>query len=405
MKGCTVLTLLFDLLSTQPTSVTRFHGGGIYGQRYFLRVIQNGILEKNNLKLSVAFDPCRELPQDIISTVESHQIEKVEVRSQEQLYYAATNGEWDRFYTPVSGWITALKSLEGFKRVKLMATVHQLREFDAPADPYDYLMRPQLSKRLYRRIMDRSPGHVYRLRREKWQTLFDVLSKPILTVSSHSKYQIVTEFPQISPDEVIVCDSLIPPSNPEIGPVEDVKEIIGKNIPYLVMLNANRPIKNAARIFAALDKYQPRQLFGKAIVVVGIKQAQVHFLNRKFPNARKFIVPVEYLDQPTLNRLIHDSVGLLYPSLSEGFGYPPLEAMSMGVPVLAAGVTSIPEVVKDAALLFNPYSLGEISSRINWFVGERDLREELIQRGQIRVNFYKSREEKMLNIFSNYLTD
>ena len=54
----------------------------------------------------------------------------------------------------------------------------------------------------------------------------------------------------------------------------------------------------------------------------------------------------------------------IYPSINEGFGYPPLEAMSKSIPVAASAVCSIPEVCGDAALYFNPYDIEEIANRI-----------------------------------------
>jgi glycosyltransferase involved in cell wall biosynthesis len=54
----------------------------------------------------------------------------------------------------------------------------------------------------------------------------------------------------------------------------------------------------------------------------------------------------------------------VFPSLNEGFGYPPVQSMRYGVPVAASGTTSIPEVCGDAVLYFDPYSVSEIKNRL-----------------------------------------
>jgi glycosyltransferase involved in cell wall biosynthesis len=78
----------------------------------------------------------------------------------------------------------------------------------------------------------------------------------------------------------------------------------------------------------------------------------------------------------------------ILPSLFEGFGIPLLEAMSLGCPVAASNKTSIPEVVGDAALLFNPNSSEQIAEAILSVVSDKTCREQLIDRGRQRVKLF-----------------
>lgn len=71
-----------------------------------------------------------------------------------------------------------------------------------------------------------------------------------------------------------------------------------------------------------------------------------------------------YVDDTELEQLYHDAYSLVYPSLNEGFGYPPLEAMHYGVPVLASSYSSISEVCQGAVMYFNPFAVEEIANRI-----------------------------------------
>lgn len=76
---------------------------------------------------------------------------------------------------------------------------------------------------------------------------------------------------------------------------------------------------------------------------------------------------------------------LVYPSFAEGFGIPPLEAMACGTPVVASNVTSLPEVLGDAALLVDPQSIDDTAHAIERVCTDRDLRRELVERGRRRA--------------------
>ena len=88
-----------------------------------------------------------------------------------------------------------------------------------------------------------------------------------------------------------------------------------------------------------------------------------------------------YVDDLELEQLYHDAYCLIYPSLNEGFGYPPLEAMHYNVPVIASPYTSIPEVCQDSAIYFNPFSVQEIANRILQ-ISDSDIHAEYSKKAQ-----------------------
>jgi glycosyltransferase involved in cell wall biosynthesis len=88
-----------------------------------------------------------------------------------------------------------------------------------------------------------------------------------------------------------------------------------------------------------------------------------------------------FLSDRHLAKLYRCSMAFVYPSLYEGFGIPPLEAMSCGTPVIAANTSSLPEVIGDAGLLFNPVSTDELSDRLRFIMDNPASRDLLVKKG------------------------
>ena len=91
------------------------------------------------------------------------------------------------------------------------------------------------------------------------------------------------------------------------------------------------------------------------------------------------------LPERLLQASYRDALALAYPSLYEGFGLPLLEAMSVGTPVIAAQVSSLPEVAGDAALLVDPFDVDALAGALEQVAGDEALRADLAARGYRRV--------------------
>ena len=91
----------------------------------------------------------------------------------------------------------------------------------------------------------------------------------------------------------------------------------------------------------------------------------------------------------------------VFPSFYEGFGVPPLEAMACGTPVITSNTSSLPEVVDDAAIMINPHKIHEIASAINRVVENKQLQEDLRQKGYTRAAHFTwvRSAQKMLSIY------
>lgn len=105
-------------------------------------------------------------------------------------------------------------------------------------------------------------------------------------------------------------------------------------------------------------------------------------------NLTNHIIQYSYVTDRHLAKLYRCSIALVYPSLYEGFGIPPLEAMSCGTAVIAANTSSIPEVVGDAGLLFNPSSTNDLVDMLLLLLNCPTERGRLIEKGYQRAKLF-----------------
>ncbi|HEY9647308.1 MAG TPA: glycosyltransferase family 1 protein [Chroococcidiopsis sp.] len=93
-----------------------------------------------------------------------------------------------------------------------------------------------------------------------------------------------------------------------------------------------------------------------------------------------------YVDYGALPTLLNQAIALVFPSLWEGFGFPVLEAMACGTPVITSNLSSLPEVAGDAALLVNPYEVGEIARAMQQIATDDAMRSQLSAAGLTRAS-------------------
>ena len=208
--------------------------------------------------------------------------------------------------------------------------------------------------------------------------------RKIITDSQFSKSRIV-DLLEIPEERVIVIKGGVGESFYPI-PKERTKIILSKfgiNEAYFLYVGSLEPRKNLSRLLRAWERvvidFQDLEL-----VVAGESSYPFREVDLGERNQRvRFLGRVVDADLPAL---YSGALAFVYPSLYEGFGLPPLEAMACGVPVVTSNITSLPEVVGDAGLLFNPYNVGEIAATINEIISNENLRQELRQRGVERAS-------------------
>lgn len=151
----------------------------------------------------------------------------------------------------------------------------------------------------------------------------------------------------------------------------------------VLFVSTIEPRKNLERLIEAFLKVQQKIPEAELIIVGGIGW-KVQKLMKKIDRLTKENKQIKYLGHVPDEKLIdlYKSVDVLvYPSLYEGFGLPPLEAMACGCPVIVSNVASLPEVVEDAGIFCNPYDTNDIAKKILEVLTNKELKILLSKKG------------------------
>jgi len=208
----------------------------------------------------------------------------------------------------------------------------------------------------------------------------------VIAVSKSTKADIV-ELLKIDPSRVrIIYGGVDPVFSTSVSPfrVKSVLEKYGIKGSFVLGVNTLEPIKNTRRLveaFYALCQGERRRLqlvlVGQAGWGVSIRSDAV---GAGSVTGRLKIVG--YVPDTDLAALYRAATVFVYPSLYEGFGLPPLEAMASGVPVIVSNRASLPEVVGDAGLLVDPESTEDLTSAMKEVLRSSALRKTMIEKGK-----------------------
>ncbi|MDF1544063.1 MAG: glycosyltransferase family 1 protein [bacterium] len=164
---------------------------------------------------------------------------------------------------------------------------------------------------------------------------------------------------------------------------------LGNETPYLLYAGNMKPHKNIWRVLnVVLDDKRFSQynfvILGKSEGFIG-GDTKTKALAEDHPDRIQF---AGYVSYDRLRAYYANAACLVFPSLYEGFGLPPLEAMAAGTPALVSDRASIPEICGDAALYCDPESEPDIADKLDRILNDQKLREELIGKGKERAGLY-----------------
>ncbi len=267
-------------------------------------------------------------------------------------------------------------------------------------------------KKLVVTVHDLSPlitPQFYNLKRKFWHKFLNTKkifkrADKLIAVSNHTKQDLI-KLVGIGESKISVINPGI--NRDEFDPnisedrLREARNVYGLPAKYLLFVSTLEPRKNLIgliKAFEAIDSDAHLVIVGK----LGWKYSEILDTLGKSKKKRmiKYLGYVDEVDKPAIMRLAR---AVVYPSFYEGFGFVPLEAMSLGVPVVTSQVSAIPEIVGDAALLINPYNLDDLAFALSEILENDTLRTQFITRGLERVKRFtwEHAAEQTLAVFNN----
>lgn len=346
------MSLLFNLEAVQPIHSAKFHGGGSYGEVVFFALVDRGA------KFSCIYDSRKYLDPKIIEVCQSNEIPLYDLSKSSPQQIIDENNITD-FYTP----LYSLNKMWQINVKRFVFTWHGVRALEMQYDSQGIAFAKKFAQKVealfrYREIW----------KRRYYKPKYDALAKRIaeggvetITVSEHSRASIKSFFPELLHKEIPVFYSPMTEYEPEgfLPPgVQSQK--------YFLLTSGARWEKNNLRAAKAFDELVSMMDsvgdgFDFKLVITGATNSGVY---KKAVKHKERLVLLGYVESKELEFLHKNAYAFIFPSLNEGFGYPPVQSMRYGVPVAASGSTSIPEICDDAVLYFDPYSVSEMKNRM-----------------------------------------
>jgi glycosyltransferase involved in cell wall biosynthesis len=215
----------------------------------------------------------------------------------------------------------------------------------------------------------------------------------VITISHFSKQELV-DHAKVDEDKIDVLYCGVDHQRfKNLEKVDELRELFGfnENEKIILYVGSEEPRKNFPTVIHALNKVK-KQVDNVKLLKVG---------SANWPGSRdwavseiqslglqKDVVFLDTVSEDTLPKLYNIADVFVFPSLYEGFGLPPLEAMACGTPVVCSATTSLPEVVGDAAVIIDPLNSGQISDAVVEILANVDLQAALSRKGQARAQMF-----------------
>ena len=156
----------------------------------------------------------------------------------------------------------------------------------------------------------------------------------------------------------------------------------GMDGPFILFVGTIEPRKNLRNILAAFSLLKKEKKYRGKLAIVGMQgwNENLSAVPREL-DLKNDVVFTGFLSNCELRHFYNQAEVLAFPSFYEGFGFPILEAFSCGLPVVTSNVSSCPEIADAAALTVDPYSVPEIARALFSIIDDKNLREDLRQKG------------------------
>jgi hypothetical protein len=401
------MNILFDLSAAQPINKDDFHGGSEYCKSLFIRLCEKISNDVQDVQIDVFYNYNKAINNKIFECCEALKISAFNCKNNNEINLLLNNKHYNLFYTALPYSYTDLKIPE---HTKFIYTIHGLRSLECPWDFYIRKYNKSDVKLLIKHfIFILFPqffiSHFTNKAIHDFNILFSITkNKNIITVSNHSKHALSYFFPNLESSDIKVFYS--PAKQTEFIPNNEFNLLDSykvKSKKYILMICGDRFEKGVYRACKALSnlfsKKNPNIPGDLKVVIAGITYDKHYKLLIHDPD--KFVF-LKYIPSNHLEVLYKNAHLFIYPSLNEGFGYPPLEAMKYGTLCACSANSALTEIFADAVLYFNPYDETEIGIRILQSF-DKNIQVEKKEKMELQYKKIHQRQEDDLNKLVQFL--
>lgn len=361
-----IMNILFDFISLQD-----YHNGGEeYVRRVLLELIKN-----KTLNIYALYDSKKKFLDDDYNFFKD-KIYFVDIKEY-NISQIVTKYNIETFYIGIAQRYVNY-NLNNIN-CRTVCTIHDIGDIEIFQNNIQYHFRPTF-KNYIRNIIDilfpfsffSSKKRIY----NAYNKLIRFITKEnveIVTVSNYTKNSLLYYFPKLHKEKIEVYYA--PQKDYTITKEirnDKVKNLIESKNRYLFFVNANRENKN----FYQFEKCIPQLLINNPNLYIVITNAN----NINLYNER--VIRLNYISNTEMEALYKNALALVYPSFTEGFGYPPLEAIKYSTPVICTNTCSIPEIIETVGIYFSPFYDNDLYSKISYCLNNND-----IDRSKLRIQY------------------
>lgn len=340
--------IVFDLLSSQPVGDTKYHGGGEYIKTVFFEFVTH---QFKDCDIIVCFNKDLFLDDYLLELIHSNKLKIVNVKKISDITnFLNTFSVNDsvRFFAGLLYWY---HSCTFPSNVITIGTCHGLRILEKPSDKY-FFKYFSFKEKVYELLRFIFSNYFYKRHYNIYLKSINNFDY-IITDSYNSLYSIKLHFgSKLKEKDFFVFY----PCTQSVGKID-----INTNGDYILLVSSNRWIKNSFRGVMAIDSlYSKGWLRNTKTKVYGkLPKSILH----KIKNKDMFEL-FDYVDSVEIENAYKNCKIFFYPSLNEGFGNVPMEAMKYGKTCVVSAVCSLTEVYKNSVYYCNPYDVKEMGIRL-----------------------------------------
>ncbi|MCR1957758.1 glycosyltransferase [Thomasclavelia ramosa] len=387
------MKIVYDISSAQPQGSIITNGGGEYSI-----VILESLLKQNNGKqIDVLIDANKGTSKKIQELIERYSLIEKKYTSEKEM--AEILNTYDKIVFPI--FYPTYSNLNINKDKKIIGLIHDLSSFYGvylTNNKYEFIAQDGFDwmRYIYKKLTAKKLMNATLTQHKRLFTLTD--NTNIYTVSNFSKSALEYFMPECNVKDVFYSP------NRELTKMSNGST----NEKYFLLVNSSRWAKNNIRVVMIFDKlfsddrYKNRFRDYK-VILTGCNESVRKFLNSKLKNKSRFDLK-SFVSDEELASLYKNTYLFLYPSILEGFGYPPIEAMKYGTLCACSTSTSIPEVCGDAAIYFDPYDDDAIIMAI-FRSFNQTIRDEKVVKIKQRVVEITQRQENDTNRLISIILD